>query len=65
LPIDGKGTSDWAYAWVPIVGPIIGGMTGTLFYKAMFQNQFGAAFWVFSLLSVGIIIYSVVYKKKL
>jgi glycerol uptake facilitator protein len=64
LPIDGKGASDWAYAWVPIVGPIIGGMTGTLFYKAMFQNQFGAAFWVFSLLSVGIIAYSVVYKKK-
>lgn len=64
LPIDGKGTSDWAYAWVPIVGPIIGGMTGTLFYKAMFQNQFGVTFWVFSLLSVGIIVYSVVYKKE-
>jgi glycerol uptake facilitator protein len=65
LPIDGKGTSDWAYAWVPIAGPIVGGMTGTLFYKAMFANQFGATFWVFSLLSVGIIVYSVVYKKKL
>ncbi len=25
LPIKGKGSSDWAYAWVPIVGPIIGG----------------------------------------
>lgn len=24
LPIKGKGTSDWGYAWVPIVGPIIG-----------------------------------------
>lgn len=24
LPIKNKGTSDWAYAWVPIVGPIIG-----------------------------------------
>lgn len=26
LPIPGKGTSDWSYAWVPIVGPIIGGL---------------------------------------
>lgn len=25
LPIKGKGNSDWSYAWVPIVGPIIGG----------------------------------------
>lgn len=24
LPIKGKGTSDWGYAWIPIVGPIIG-----------------------------------------
>ncbi len=24
----GKGSSDWGYAWVPIVGPIIGGMLG-------------------------------------
>lgn len=25
LPIKGKGTSDWAYSWVPVVGPLIGG----------------------------------------
>ncbi len=24
LPIPNKGSSDWAYAWVPIVGPLIG-----------------------------------------
>ncbi|MBD3628687.1 MIP/aquaporin family protein [Cyclobacterium sp.] len=24
LPIKGKGSSDWAYSWVPIVGPILG-----------------------------------------
>jgi glycerol uptake facilitator protein len=27
LPIPFKGTSDWEYAWVPIVGPILGGLT--------------------------------------
>jgi glycerol uptake facilitator protein len=25
LPIKGKGSSDWAYAWVPVVGPLLGG----------------------------------------
>lgn len=25
LPIKGKGDSDWGYAWVPVVGPLIGG----------------------------------------
>jgi glycerol uptake facilitator protein len=28
LPIAGKGPSDWGYAWIPVVGPIIGGMLG-------------------------------------
>ncbi|MGO3885058.1 MAG: MIP/aquaporin family protein [Mycetocola sp.] len=26
LPIKNKGTSDWSYAWVPVVGPLIGGV---------------------------------------
>ncbi|MFA6434688.1 MAG: MIP/aquaporin family protein [Elusimicrobiales bacterium] len=25
LPIAGKGSSDWAYAWIPVCGPILGG----------------------------------------
>lgn len=25
LPIAGKGPSDWAYAWVPVLGPLLGG----------------------------------------
>jgi glycerol uptake facilitator protein len=36
LPIPGKGTSDWDYAWVPVVGPIIGGILGALVYQATF-----------------------------
>lgn len=26
LPIKGKRDSDWAYSWVPVVGPILGGL---------------------------------------
>jgi len=26
LPIKGKGTSDWSYSWVPVLGPVIGGV---------------------------------------
>jgi glycerol uptake facilitator protein len=32
LPIKGKGSSDWGYAWVPIVGPIIGSVLAALVY---------------------------------
>jgi glycerol uptake facilitator protein len=31
LPIRGKGGSNWGYAWVPIVGPLIGGTLAGLF----------------------------------
>jgi len=26
LPIAGKGTSDWGYAWIPVVAPLVGGV---------------------------------------
>ena len=64
LPIEGKGTSDRAYSWIPILGPIIGGMTGTLFYKALFDHNWGLPFWIFSILTLLIIIYSVAIKSK-
>ena len=32
LPIKGKGDSDWGYAWVPVVGPIIGAVLASLTY---------------------------------
>ena len=36
LPIPGKGDSDWGYSWIPVVGPIIGGVAGALIAKASF-----------------------------
>jgi len=37
LPIDGKGSSDWSYAWIPIVGPTIGGVLGALVYHQIWK----------------------------
>jgi glycerol uptake facilitator protein len=33
LPIPGKGDSDWSYAWVPVLGPLLGGAIGALLYQ--------------------------------
>ena len=32
LPIRGKGSSDWVYSWVPVLGPIIGGFLAAVLY---------------------------------
>ena len=28
LPIKGKGSSDWSYSWVPVLGPLVAGAIG-------------------------------------
>jgi len=38
LPIAGKGGSDWGYAWIPVAGPIIGGVLGALFYQLLWTT---------------------------
>lgn len=32
LPIKGKGPSDWEYAWIPVAGPVLGGILGAVAY---------------------------------
>ncbi|MEO6550125.1 MAG: MIP/aquaporin family protein [Ferruginibacter sp.] len=32
LPIKSKGTSDWAYSWIPILGPLIGAVIAAFIY---------------------------------
>ncbi|MFC8434410.1 MIP/aquaporin family protein [Streptomyces sp. NPDC057253] len=36
LPIPNKGTSDWGYAWIPVVGPLIGGALSGVIFNAAF-----------------------------
>ncbi|WP_324679537.1 MIP/aquaporin family protein [Hymenobacter sp. GOD-10R] len=32
LPIRGKGTSEWGYAWIPVVGPLLGAILAAVLY---------------------------------
>ncbi len=38
LPIHGKGGSDWEYSWIPVLGPIIGGVLGALAFDLFFPG---------------------------
>ena len=35
LPIPGKRDSDWAYSWIPVIGPLLGGLLAVLVYKTI------------------------------
>ena len=35
LPIKGKGDSNWQYAWIPVVGPIIGSVIAAMVYRLL------------------------------
>ena len=37
IPMKGKGSSDWGYAWVPIIGPVIGATIAALLYMALLK----------------------------
>ncbi|HMU09229.1 MAG TPA: MIP/aquaporin family protein [Ferruginibacter sp.] len=35
LPIKDKRDSDWSYSWIPVVGPIVGGLIAAIVFKTM------------------------------
>lgn len=35
LPVAGKGSSEWSYAWIPITGPIIGASLAALLFNIL------------------------------
>lgn len=45
LPIAGKGSSNWKYAWIPVLGPALGGSFAGVFTtpysKGISQTHFG------------------------
>ena len=35
LPIAGKGNSNWGYSWIPVIGPLLGGVAGAWLFEAL------------------------------
>ncbi|MBU9712627.1 MIP/aquaporin family protein [Evansella tamaricis] len=64
LPIFGKGSSDWGYAWIPVIGPIIGGSLGALFYAAVFEGVVHNLLYVFLALFFVVLLASMQLHKK-
>ena len=64
LPIPGKGGSDWSYAWVPVVGPVFGGIYGAVSYKAIFTNAHGLPFWILSALFLSVLLTAAVAELR-
>lgn len=56
LPIAGKGGSNWKYAWIPVVGPALGGLYGGLFYVAVFKLEASVLFWIGSLVFLALVV---------
>jgi glycerol uptake facilitator protein len=42
LPVPGKGGSDWGYAWIPVVGPLLGGLLAAGIWKSVTQTAIAA-----------------------
>ncbi|MCU0420417.1 MAG: aquaporin family protein [Cyclobacteriaceae bacterium] len=36
LPIHGKVSSDWGYAWIPVIGPLAGGLLAAWLYQLIY-----------------------------
>jgi len=41
LPIPGKGSSDWGYSWIPVVGPLVGAAIAALLYGVLAPMALG------------------------
>lgn len=56
LPIAGKGDSNWGYAPIPVIGPLVGGAIGALFYQGLFVGKLDILFFVGLAVLIGLII---------
>ncbi|MDF1509253.1 aquaporin family protein [Robertmurraya sp. DFI.2.37] len=64
LPIPGKGDSNWKYSWIPVVGPLLGGSIGAVFYQAVFLGKITSALWIVLAITAVILIIAYFASKK-
>ena len=57
LPIAGKGGSNWSYAWIPIIGPLVGGAAAVGIYSLAFEHEINT----FGMVFLGIMILTIFY----
>lgn len=63
MPIKGKGSSDWSYAWVPILGPILGSLLGATAYRLLYHNDELKIKYILVLILVAIVLAMAIYKS--
>jgi glycerol uptake facilitator protein len=61
LPIKGKGDSDWKYAYVPILGPIVGSFLGASTYRILYHNEFEIKYLII-IITVAFILFFAIKK---
>ena len=64
LPIAGKGSSNWGYAWIPVLGPIMGGSLAAVFYTYFFKETVLSGSWIILLGNALILLVVFVKTKK-
>jgi len=64
LPIHGKRDSNWNYSWIPVVGPVLGGVYGALFYNAVFKGMIGKRFIAATLLVLVVMLLAFIGDRK-
>jgi glycerol uptake facilitator protein len=64
LPIPGKGSSNWKYAWIPVVGPILGGSLGGMFYHVIFARKEAPALLYVGIATIVILAFAYMMGKK-
>ncbi len=60
LPIHNKGTSDWKYAFVPVLGPILGAFLGASSYQILYKNDIQIKYLIILFLVAILLIYVVI-----
>ncbi len=64
LPIAGKGSSDWSYAWIPVVGPLVGGVLGVQLYHTVSSGQTTIWFWASASITVVVALLVILKEAK-